>query len=352
MRAMSHDLAVRRRTLARHPARVAMALIMVLLLTVMGAAPLRMAVAKVILYGPDYLAPTQESTHVVVRREVAPGRVVVSSAPVRKGAVQEGRLVSAALRGAARTYEIYLPPGYFDGANAARRYPVLYLLHGAPGMPTDWVEAGHAATTMDLLLAQGLVRPFIIVMPDGNGGMLRDSQYVNSWNGQARVMDYLAYDVVPTIDARYRTLPDRLDRAIGGTSEGGYGAYNVGLHHPELFNTLISISGYFRALRSEVFGANDPFGHDQAFQRANSPEFYAATVPGVRHMHLFVAASAEEGNYTRWALQFTAALRRAGIPYTPNLHHPTGLALFEHYWPYWRLALQDALVYCSQSFGH
>jgi len=240
----------------------------------------------------------------------------------RWGTVYEGTLSSPALHGVTRPYEIYLPPGYWSFEHAVERYPVLYLLHGAPGVATDWLCRGRAAQTTDALIHSGRIMPLIIVMPDGNGGFERDTQYVNSWNGRTHAMDYVAHDLVSSIDAHFRTSADAAHRAIGGFSEGGYGAMNVGLHHPEEFQTIVSMAGYFVALRNEVFGANDPFGHNWDFRHANSPYDYVDHVPRVHTLRLMIADSTGDDPYTRYAREFSARLSGWHIPYTLLLLPP------------------------------
>ena len=70
---------------------------------------------------------------------------------------------------------------------------------------------------------------------------------------------FVARDLVETIDARYRTIRSPAGRAIGGLSEGGYGAINIGLHHPREFKVIESWSGYAEAADiSSIFGST-PF---------------------------------------------------------------------------------------------
>jgi enterochelin esterase-like enzyme len=64
-------------------------------------------------------------------------------------------------------------------SNAGRRSPVLYLLHGAPGQPSDWTDGAHVNLLADEFIAKGQMRPLIMVMPEGNGGVWHDSQYVD-----------------------------------------------------------------------------------------------------------------------------------------------------------------------------
>ncbi len=140
-----------------------------------------------------------------------------------------------------RELPIYLPPGYNRGE---KRYPVVYLLAGFTNRGSNflhrkgWQE--NLQERMDRLIAQGVCRPMIVVLPDAftrYGG----SQYLNS-PAVGRYQDYLL-EIVEHIDANYRTLADREHRAATGFSSGGYGAWRLALDHPETFGLIADHSG-------------------------------------------------------------------------------------------------------------
>jgi putative esterase len=118
------------------------------------------------------------------------------------GTVREDAYFSVALGGVRRPFSVYLPPSY--GVDAPRRYPVIYLLHGAPGAFRDWFKAGHAAMAEDALLAAHLIHETIIVAPDGNGPLYKVSAWANSFDGRQRMEDAIATDLVGYVDAHYR----------------------------------------------------------------------------------------------------------------------------------------------------
>ena len=112
---------------------------------------------------------------------------------------------------------IYLPPCYEHFTD--RHYPVLYLLNGQTYTADQWVRLG-APTTADTLIHSGQAEPFIMVFPDDRYWNLPQGEYF----GQ-----YLVNNIMPYIDANFRTIPDRQHRAIGGLSRGGGWALQVGL---------------------------------------------------------------------------------------------------------------------------
>ena len=143
---------------------------------------------------------------------------------------------------AERRVPVYLPPSY--AGSPSRRYPVCYVLSGFTGRgrmllnDNPWNPA--LDDRVDALIAGGCPE-MILVMPDcftRYGG----SQYLNS-SATGRYMDHLVDELVPHVDATYRTLPDRAHRGVTGKSSGGYGALVLALLHPGVFGALACHSG-------------------------------------------------------------------------------------------------------------
>ncbi len=138
---------------------------------------------------------------------------------------------------------VYTPPGY--AAEGARRYPSVYVIQGFTGNLTMW-RAGRPfrqpfPETADALFVAGQAPPAIVVYVDawtGYGG----SQFVDS-PGTGRYHSYLCDEVVPWVDARYRTIADRDHRAITGKSSGGFGAMITPMLRPDLFGALATHAG-------------------------------------------------------------------------------------------------------------
>jgi enterochelin esterase-like enzyme len=169
-----------------------------------------------------------------------------TSAP--RAAPAAGRVVADTVRSAAlagnplgdspdRALAVYLPPGY---GRTARRYPVVYLLHGFDGSPSQWTDRFALGAAMDSLVAAGAVRPMIVVAPDGSnrfgGSFFANSTATGRWG------DFLLRDVVAHVDARYRTLPRAGSRGIAGWSMGGHAALHHALAHPDVFGAVYAMS--------------------------------------------------------------------------------------------------------------
>jgi enterochelin esterase-like enzyme len=131
-------------------------------------------------------------------------------------------------------FVIYLPAGYEKGTT---RYPVLYLVHGSGDVPESWTNAGNANLILDNLIADKKARPMIIVMPAGHAAPFGSRGGAAGDNTQ--LFDkYLTTEVIPFVDAKYRTAPGAKNRALAGLSMGGGHTINVGFTHPDLFSAL------------------------------------------------------------------------------------------------------------------
>ena len=171
--------------------------------------------------------------------------------------VPHGKIEQATYKnyaGKDKRMHVYLPPGY--EANADARYPVLYLNHG--GGDDDSMDehrppqGGHAQFILDNLIAAGKAKPMIVVMPDTRG--IASPNPPKPGEDDAITQEYLK-DIIPYVDAHYRTKPGRENRALAGLSMGGFVVMNTGFPHLDIFGELyIYSSGYFPDQVPEVRG--------------------------------------------------------------------------------------------------
>lgn len=177
--------------------------------------------------------PAADDTSFYANRDVPHGRVEVVTYPTSAGRPKQ--------------MHVYLPPGY--DADAAQRYPVLYLNHGGGESDSHWTATkphagGFAHLILDNLIAAGKARPMIIVMPH-TGGVVSGTP-PKPGQDDASTQEYLK-DIIPHVDSHYRTRTNRESRAVAGLSMGGFVPLNTGLTHLETFGELyVFSSGYWQ----------------------------------------------------------------------------------------------------------
>lgn len=142
-----------------------------------------------------------------------------------------------------RAVSIYLPPSYSRART--RRYPVLYLLHGFGGDNyTAWITGRvqdlDVRISMDSLIRSGRVGEMILVMPNArnrfDGSFYSNSPTTGNWE------DFIARDLVRYTDSHFRTIRNRGARGLAGHSMGGFGAFRIGMDHPDIFSAIYALS--------------------------------------------------------------------------------------------------------------
>ena len=144
--------------------------------------------------------------------------------------------------------------------------PVMYLLHGYPGGVSDFVRAGVVAALEKAACAAG--RPVVLAEPDGTDGQL-DTEWADDVDGRADLESFLTGPVLAAVEGSARR--SRSHRSIAGFSMGGFGAASLGLRHPDLFQRIIALAGYYHL--------DDPdhvFGNARATYRKHAPDVIAA----------------------------------------------------------------------------
>jgi enterochelin esterase-like enzyme len=159
------------------------------------------------------------------------------------GKLEQIRVHGAALEGnlsgddATRDVFVYLPPSY--AREKARRYPVVYFLHGYTATAQAYVKFLDLPQAADAAIANG-GREMIIVLPDAftkwSGSMYSSSATTGDWE------TYVAHDLVAYIDSHYRTIAKRESRGLSGHSMGGYGTWRIGMKRPDVFGALYAMS--------------------------------------------------------------------------------------------------------------
>lgn len=245
-------------------------------------------------------------------------------------------VTSPALGGRSQQVVVYLPPGY--GANLSRRYPVMYLLHGFPGRPSAFLLTVRMGMWVDALTAQRRIGGAILVMPFGSTSTFEDKEWANGIRRGEGWETFVARDVVGAVDRRYRTIPTSYGRAIAGLSEGGYGALNIGLHHPDEFGVIESWSGYMRADNIPAI-----FGGSRALLDYNSPAAYLPHIARtLRQSGTYIwFYTGQRDSMLAQNRAFAAELSRYRIPHRFFVD-PGG-----HTWKIWRANARRSLIVAS-----
>ncbi|WP_278713345.1 esterase [Bacteroides finegoldii] len=164
-----------------------------------------------------------------------------------------------------RRMTVYTPAGY---ETSSRKYPVLYLLHGAGGDEDSWADLGRATQILDNLIASGKAEPMIVVMPNGvasrqaapgqePGTMVKPEMWVK---GMMEGSYEKAFpDIMRYVEKHYRTINKKTHRAIAGLSMGGFHTIQISANYPDKFDYV----GPFSAvIISDKPGNNRDFYED------------------------------------------------------------------------------------------
>jgi enterochelin esterase-like enzyme len=259
----------------------------------------------------------------------------------QKGSVEHIKVTSNALGGRSQEVFVYLPPGY--ASHPAKRYPVLYLLHGFPGRPLAFLLTVRMGVVEDALVARHQAQPLILVMPFGSTGTFTDKEWANGLGSSEGWRTFVSRDVVRAIDTGYRTIASRAGRGIGGLSEGGYGAINITLHAPTEFSLVESWSGYEVAVHNHSI-----FGRQLAGLARNTPlDGLHVAAPTLRRLHTyFWFYTGKDDPLGRENRAFASELTAAGIPHT-YLELRGG-----HNWALWRGMAWRSYLVAARRLGH
>lgn len=275
-----------------------------------GYFPTVASLATVVVGGPS--VPGSLSAATLGRRAGPHGDTlrIGETLPRHDSAVVAINIGAPKLRVPVRDAYVYLPPGYGDPANARRRYPVVYLIHGFPGRPADWMVAGGLPEVLNTLIADRQVGPMIVVAPNADGGYLHDSECLNQVHGP-QVATYLTATVVHYIDTHFRTIATRDGRAMGGASSGGYCALNLGLLHQKEFSTIIAFEPYGDPGRSVI---GPLLGGSQRLFQANSPLSYLPSMHFAHRPAVFLDVGGAGSGEVGRAQSLVTLLEHRGVP--------------------------------------
>jgi S-formylglutathione hydrolase FrmB len=238
---------------------------------------------------------------------------------------------------------VYLPPVWFKSPEP--QLPVVELIAGIPGQPSDWTRAGYADTTSTAFAEQHHGVAPILVIPDNNGNS-QDTECSNSSMGNAET--YLTTDVPNFMQANFNAAVGKHSLAIAGLSDGGTCATMLALRNPQVFQTFASYSGY----NVPTYLNDDAqqtiatlYGGSKANYDAHSPSFLLTSkrFPGLAGW--FTAGQSDPGALAP-ARQLADLAQKAGFEQV-CLTTPPGT----HSFTFWAQAFKDSLPWLSWHLG-
>jgi enterochelin esterase-like enzyme len=248
---------------------------------------------------------------------------------------------SPALAGRPVTVEVYLPAAY--AADPQRRFPTMYFLQGMPGTAeTAYLDVLHLVPRLNQLMAAGVLRPMIAVVPPGTfSAHMQGTEWADSPKAGQEWFTYLTRDVVGAVDARFRTIRSPAARGVAGYSAGADAALNAVILRPDLFGIAEPWSGDFHQDPRYVGGNKALVRRFTALDTVGS----AARTLAVRHAHIWLVVGADDSTVAA-NRRVAAVLRRAHVDVTLTVIPRLG-----HAWKLWSAGFQQGLRYFSRELA-
>jgi S-formylglutathione hydrolase FrmB len=249
-------------------------------------------------------------------------------------------------------YGVYLPSSY--NSSPAKKYPVLYFLHGLFEDETRWSSRGQSDQIMDRMISEGKIGDFIVAIPFGGA-----SFYTNTRDGSEKWEDMIVAEFVPMIESTYRINASRSTRGISGTSMGGYGALKIAMKHPDMFGAASAHSAVllqdlsaakvsagrlqrFQALFDRIYGINQ----DLVYWEANNPMTLAKDTKKFNGLKLYFDCGTEDDyGFDTGARQLDEMLTKAGYPHEAHLYPGN------HGWDYAKQHTSESLLFHWKAFN-
>ncbi len=231
-----------------------------------------------------------------------------------------------------RRVHIYTPPGY-DAAKSTR-YPVLYLLHGAGDTDGEWVTVGRANRILDNLIAAGKAKPMLIVMPDGHAAGPGMDAVMRGQNTKLFEQDLMG-EVIPLVEAGYKTAKGAENRALAGLSMGGNQTMHIGFNNLPMFGSL--------AVFSSSAGFNEEMMKD--FEKRFGPLMADADKVNRQLQLLWIGCGTADFLYKR-SMATVEMLKNQNIRHVYRETEGAG-----HTWPLWRKYLAEVSAMLFRKAG-
>ena len=272
-----------------------------------------------------------------------------------KGTVVAARFNSVTLR---RSYEfnVYLPAGYEE---SGLRYPTVYLLHGRGDTKDAWL---NVRDRLDTMIEDGEIPPVIAVMPD-MPALSAAGYYIDSlYKGGEPLETAFFNDLIPYVDATYRTLAYPASRVVGGYSMGGYGAMRYALAHSEMFSGALILSPAVytplppadsSAREFGAFGRGDIIFDEEIYRSHNYPVLLKTFKHGGQPLHIFIAVGDDEWKHPDPEDQFHDLDLEAHLLFNHLARVSDITAEFRvynggHDWDVWKHGFEEGMAYLAK----
>ena len=238
-------------------------------------------------------------------------------------------------------YTVYLPDSY---QKDDKKYPILYLLHGAGGDENEWLAKGGLRETMDAMIARKLIKPMVVIMPGHTAAWWVDG-------AKEKGETALLKEVMPHAEAKYRIDAMRSNRLIAGLSAGGFGALNLIMKYPQMFaaSAILSPAVYDPVPPSHSSGVRQPpFQKDGKFDAELWKSLnYVSHIEAYKKSGVIVPLYINTGDHDTFSIAFHAATLFERL----RFHQPDAIELRiingDHEWMVWRDTLADALQFMT-----
>jgi enterochelin esterase-like enzyme len=298
------------------------------------------------------LAAAPSRDFAVSLQAAAPSQDAPAQAPAAQGQVLEDLKFPSPILGRDVTFSIYLPPDY---AASARRYPVVYLLHGLSDDDSGWIQFGEVHLAADLGIAAREIPPMIIVMPDAGA-----TWYINDYQNKVRWEDMFVQEFIPSIDANYRTRTARQYRGISGLSMGGWGSLTLSMRHQDMFAACAAFSAavwtekdaggmegpQYDRMFAPLFGPKPAEkGRVAPYFKSRNPVSLAESIADteLRKVRYYIDCG-DDDFLIRGNCALHLVLTERKIPHEFRVRNGG------HAWSYWRTGILDGLKFIGESF--
>ena len=238
-------------------------------------------------------------------------------------------------------YTVYLPDSY---KKDDKKYPILYLLHGAGGDENEWLAKGGLRETMDAMIARKLIKPMVVIMPGHTAAWWVDG-------AKEKGETALVKEVMPHAEAKYRIDAVRSNRLIAGLSAGGFGAVNLIMKYPQMFaaSAILSPAVYDPVPPNNSSGVRQPpFQKDGKFDAELWKSLnYVSHIDAYKKSGVIVPLYINSGDHDMFSIAFHAATLFERL----RFHQPDAIEFRivngDHEWMLWRDTLADALQFMT-----